>query len=118
MNMKTEIYMIHSYGAWQITFKKTFNLPFVPFIGLFILDEVEDNEVQIELADNKYVRTIIYYFPKQEMFTVDIREHWREPVTDETIDDILKYFTACEWERRDDTDISQLKELMHKNEKF
>jgi len=116
--MKTEFWVIHSYGAWEITFKKNFDLPCTPFIGMFILDEVGDAECQIELANNQYKSTMIFYYTKTKSFIVDIREHWRQPVTDETIDDIIKYFTVCGWERTDTTDIVALKELMNRNNRL
>jgi hypothetical protein len=114
--MKTEIWMIHSYGAWEIAFKKKFDLPFTPFVGLFILDQVGSNEVQIECTNNQYKTTMFFYYTKTKSFTIDIKEHWEMPVSDETIDNILKYFMACGWKREDTTNIDDLKELMKNNQ--
>lgn len=114
--MKTEIWVTHSYGAHKIIFKKDFDLPFVPFLGLRIIDSKNDEEVIIELSNNKQSwHTLIDYNIKGKFFVVDFRIYWKHPVTDETIDYIIKNFTKLGWERKDTTDIQELKELMKRN---
>jgi len=110
--MITDLWVSFNYGGWTISFSKKFNLPFPPFYGLSIDDSTEDYENDIELATHDYCSTLISYSIQKEEFSVDVRNVWRDPVSDETIDDILKTFTNTEWERHDTTDIDSLKELM------
>ena len=110
--MRTDIWVTHHYGAWEITHKKTFYLKFAPFPGLVILDEVKDGECRIELISHHYCDTIIAYHAATKKFEVDVREHWRNPVREDVVDDILEMFKACKWERKDRTNIDDLKKLM------
>lgn len=115
--MKTEIWVTFNYGGWTIAFSKTFELPFIPFIGLHIDDaEADGDEHIIELAENDYCHTYIGYNVKKKMFDVTVRNSWKRPVSDETIDDKIIYFKKHGWERMDSTNIAELKELMKRNQ--
>jgi hypothetical protein len=113
--MKTEIWVNFNYGAWHLSFSKTFIFPFTPFVGMFLLDKEGDYENQIELANNDYRRTMIFYYVKEDKFIVDINEHWKRPVSDECIDNTIEIFKNTKWKREDDTNVSELKELMKRD---
>lgn len=112
MTYKIDVWVTHSYGYYEIRFRKVFNLPFVPFIGLILCDNIDDNELMVELRNNEYCSTRIHYHLDINEFEVNIREPWRNPVTDETIDYVISSFTKAGWERKDQTDIADLKKLM------
>lgn len=114
--MKTEIWVTFNYGGWTLSFSKTFELPFVPFVGLHLDDSDDEDEHIVELAENEYCTTYIGYNVKKKMFEVNVRNHWKRPVTDETIDSKLTDFKKNGWSRRDSTNIAELKELMLRNQ--
>jgi hypothetical protein len=113
--MKTEVWVSFNYGGWSLIFLKEFDLPFTPFYGMSLLDELDYSENDIRFVTNDYCETIITYNAKHKKFVVDVHNRWKWAVTDETIDDTLKQFLNTNWERKDRTDISELKELMNRN---
>jgi len=109
---KTKIYVDHHYGAWEIRFEKTFDLPFPPTHNIHLLDVCDGIENTISLETNNYTYTHILYDIHLNIFYVDIRNQWKSPVTDETVDDVLEIFEKTGWKRTDRTNIKELKELM------
>ena len=95
--------------------KKKFKLDFIPFYNLIIFEEKNGYENIIELSNNDYTSTQIYYNTTSKEFDIYIRTSWRYPVTDETVDDILETIDRFQWFRKDTTDIQSLKDLMKKN---
>jgi len=110
--MITDVWVNFNYGGWTISFKKTFDLPFTPFYGLVLNDTkgVHENDIHFETHD--YCRTRIDYSIEEERFNVDVRHVWKHPVTDEAIDSEIETFTNTGWERKDRTNIDDLKTLM------
>ena len=106
--MKTRIWVSYSYGSWDLSFSKTFDLPFTPFFGMMITLDDDDNT--IELINTDHTHTIICYHVPWNYFEINVRIHWQFPVTDDEVDSILE--TYAEWEREDNTDIPRLKILM------
>lgn len=114
MEHKIDIWHTNSYGYYEIRFRKVFNLPFVPFIGLTLSEGDDDYELDVELVNNDYTTTRIFYHVNRSEFEVNIRSPWRHPVTDETIDSLIETFEKAGWQRRDHTDIQELKSLMNR----
>lgn len=111
--MKTEIWVTFNYGAWVISFKKRFDLPFTPVLGIQIYDEVGEYENTISLENvDGFCSTTIQYLTKEKSFLVDVRNFWKHPVTANVIDTEIEIFTNTGWERVDDTNIDDLKNLM------
>ena len=115
--MKTEIWVSYNYGAYAFIFRKKFELPFTPFIGLYINDKVGEHENQIELLNHSYCTTTFYYEIGSDELITDIRNVWKRPVDEEYMDDLLKIFKNTQWERTDTTDIKNLKELMKRDQR-
>ena len=107
--MKTEICVSYNYGGWSLVYSKTIELPFAPFFGLGILIN-EEKEHYVRLKNNECCSTIINYNLEKQQFEINVRNVWRNPVTDETIDDVIERFS--DWEKQHSTNISDLKELM------
>jgi hypothetical protein len=115
---KTEIWISFNYGGWNLVFSKKFELRFVPFFGLQLTETVNgDYENEIKLNNNDYTITTIDYNINNDQFDIDIRNHWKYPVSDETIDDTIKNFKLHSWDRHDNTNIDDLKELMLRERK-
>ena len=115
--MKTEIWVSFNYGGWSLIFKKLFDLPFIPFFGMSIFDQVGDYENQIDCITNDYCETTIQYLSKEKSFVVYIRNVWKSPVRDDVVDDEIKTFANTKWKRMDTINVNDLKELMNKDAK-
>ena len=67
--MKTEIWVSYEWGAWRLVFRKRFVLPFTPFLGMRIVDEVEDFENVIDLPEFDLTNTsrnvMMEYYPNR-----------------------------------------------------
>lgn len=113
---RVKINVTFNYGGWQLWFTKVFNFDFVPFYGLQLLDITDEHENIIRLENTDYCDTEIYYDIRRKEFGVDVRNKWKQPVADETIDSVIEMFQAHEWDRLDTTNIEDLKELMHRNQ--
>lgn len=113
MEYETKIYVTFNYGGWSLRFSKEFNLPFTPFYNMVLYDEFDGYENKIELVTNDYCCTTIGYNTDEYRFIIDVRNVWKFPVSDETIDDILMIFQNTGWHRIDDTNIDDLKKLMN-----
>jgi hypothetical protein len=109
---KTDIWVTHSYGYFEIRFSKVFDLPCPPFLGLIITDSTGDNELDVELVNNDYTSTRIYYHANKNEFEVNVRHRWRDAITDDAIDCTIRNFTLAGWQRQDQNDIPALKEAM------
>lgn len=109
---KTDIWVSFNYGAYSLRFRKIFELSFVPFFGMWFADDNENYENVIEFNNNEYCTTIIMYNAKDSSFEVNVRNLWKRGASDEAIDYAIEKFTATGWERRDTTNIPELKELM------
>jgi hypothetical protein len=115
--MKTEIWVTFNYGGWRIAFKKEFEFPFTPSLGIIIQDDGENGagENTIELIETEYRSVSIYYNTFRKGFEINVREHWNHPVSDETIDGTIEMFMETNWTRCDTTDILELKNLMKRD---
>ena len=107
--MKTEIWVSFNYGGWSLVYSKIIELPFTPFIGLDIIFN-DEKEYSVTLNDNAYCSTIISYNLEKQQFEIDVRNAWKQPVTNETVDYVIDQFS--DWEKRHNTNIDDLKELM------
>jgi len=114
--MKTEINVSFNYGGWSLDFRKKIELSFTPFYGLIINDE-NNYENHIRLDNNEHCTTQIYYDLNKKLFYVDVRNRWKFPIRDEVVDETLEIFAKTNWERVDNTNIDDLKELMNRNAK-
>lgn len=117
MKYKVEIWVSHNYGGWTIQYAKQFELPFPPFYGMWITESNEKHENSIRLDTNGYQLTIINYDVNENKFDITIREYWKQPVSDETIDEVIETFSDLGWTRKDYTNIKELKDLMKQNHK-
>lgn len=107
--MKTQIYTSYNYGGWSLVYKKIIELPFVPFFGLGIITD-DEKEYEVKLVNNNYCTTTIDYNLQKQQFEIDIINVWKQPVSDETIDEVIEQFS--DWEQIHQTNISDLKKLM------
>lgn len=109
---KVEVSVTFNYGGWALWFFKAFELPFAPFYSLWLCHNTDDFEHDVRLENNQYCSTIISYDLVANSFHVDVRNKWKQPVSDETIDGEIESFAAAGWERKDTEDIVALKRLM------
>lgn len=109
---RVEIWVSYHYGGWYLGFSKSFDLPFVPFVGLVLNDRYKEHENEIRLEEHSYCHTTIIYDIREDSFLVDVRNIWKRPVDEEVIDEALEIFKNTGWTREDHTDIDELKELM------
>ena len=107
--MKTEIWVSFHYGSWALVYSKVIELTFTPFIGLNLVFN-DEKEYNVTLENNDYCRTTIVYSIEKQQFEIYVRNIWRNSVTYETIDYIIEQFS--DWEKRHNTNIDALKELM------
>ena len=106
------INITYNYNSKHLSFSKMFELPFVPFYNMWLIDEKDGVKNEIKIENNRFVNSIIEYEMNRRTFNIYIRENWKYPVSDETIDDILDKFKKTEWNREDNTDIIKMKQLM------
>ncbi len=107
--MKNEIWVSFNYGAWSLVFSKTIDLPFTPFLGLGLIIN-DEKEYEVKFENNDYCKTLISYNLEKNQFEINVRNVWKRPVSDETIDYVIEMFS--DWERHDQTNVVVLKELM------
>jgi hypothetical protein len=107
--MKTEIWVSFNYGGWSLVYSKIIELSFTPFIGLEIIFN-DEKEYSVTLNDNAYCSTIISYNLEKQQFEINVRNVWKQPVSNDTVDDVIEQFS--DWEKRHSTNINDLKELM------
>lgn len=112
--MKTKFWVSFHYGGWKLIFTKTVDLPFAPFIGLMIMDDKEIENI-IQLNNNENCRTTIMYDLQDNEFDVDVYNIWKQPVTEEAVDDILEKFEKTGWKREDNEDAEKFKKIMRDN---
>lgn len=110
--IKTTIYVSFRYCGWNLNFRKTIMLPFVPFYGLVLFDNSVDHENRIPLDNDDYTRTSIYHIIDKNRINIDWERIWKRPVSDETIDGVVSGFGATCWTRTDNTNLDELKALM------
>ena len=110
--MKTEVWVSYSYGGTSLVFSKEFQLPFAPFFGMQITID-KDGENYISLDNDDYTYTVIQYDPFEDCFLVNVRNTWKRPVTEQTVDEVLEQFSK--WKRQDSSNIQELKDLMKRN---
>jgi len=113
--IKTEVWVTFAYGGWSLKFSKTFELDFAPFYNMVLLDFTKKYENTIAFENDDYTSTKIHYYARERKFEVDVRNIWKRPVTDETVDFEIARFKATGWKRRDTTNVADLKELMKRN---
>lgn len=100
-----EVYVSFIYGWRIISFKRTFEVPFVPFynMGLIINDE---KRYVVYFHNNKDCSTTINWNINNEQFEVDVQNTWRGVQSKGTINEILKKYSS--WTRTDDTNVKTL----------
>jgi hypothetical protein len=107
--MRNEIWVSFNYGGWSLVFSKYYELPFTPFFGLGIIIN-NKKEYIIKLENDNYCSTDISWNIEKQQFDINVRNIWRHPVTNDTIDYELEIFS--DWKRHDNTNIQDFKELM------
>jgi hypothetical protein len=115
MIYKTEILVQYNFGGRSLVYSKTFDLPFVPFIGLeIIFDDKKGYEIILE--NNDSCTTIISYNLEKNQFEVTVRT-WKHLVDEETIDLIVEKYTN--WKKMHSINVDELKKYMNRkiNEK-
>ena|ERR1035437_833842 len=110
--MKTEIVVSFNYGGSSMVYRKTIDLPFIPFFGLEIITN-DEKEYVIKLENNDYCAAKIYFNLEKQQFEINVKNHWKYPVTDETVDYVVEQFS--DWEQVHISNIASLKELMSEN---
>ena len=109
--MKTEINISFSYGGWFLLFKRIFDLPFIPFMGLILtFDDKKEYDIILENDEQQKYYTSISYSINKKQFEVNIGKTWRDKINSDHIDYLLKKFSS--WERVDTTNILEFKKLM------
>lgn len=121
MKHKIEVWVTFHYGSYHLAFKKNFDWNFTPFPEMVLFEEhsLHGYENLIEFKTNAYSSTTIMYMsnmdsPKDSSWFVEVRNTWKNPVTDDTIDYTIENFARFGWTREDTTDIQALKHLMLK----
>ena len=109
--MKTEIWVSYNYGGWSLVYSKNIDLPFQPFFGLEIIFN-DEKEYSVKLNNGN---TSISYNLEKQQFEINVRNVWKQPVTNETIDYVIEQFS--DWEKRHNVNTYDLKELMLRNYK-
>lgn len=112
---ETEINVSFNYGAQNLIFSKEFDLPFIVFYNLTLSDEKDGYINEVKICNNDCCVTTISYNTSEDSFEVYVRNIWKSPVSDETIDDIINRFKNTNWSRDDSTNIDDLKNLMKKD---
>lgn len=116
--VKVDVWVTYHYGAQNLSFRKRFNMPFAPFFGMEIFEQINgsDNTVRLEEYEMPYYgcRTVIQFRPKSGTYYVEVRNVWKKAPPLGRIDEILEIFEDTYWERKDDVDIDQLKSLMER----
>lgn len=97
-----------NYGGTTIVFEEETHIPCVPFFGLRYIS-IGDKEGLV-LANNDHISTDIAWHDDNVRFEVEVREHWKFPVTDDVVDYLFVRFQH--WKRIDTTDIDTLKRKM------
>jgi hypothetical protein len=113
MEYSTKVNVSFNYGGLSLSFSKVFYLGFAPFYNMVLADDNDVHENNIEFKTNEYCKTMIIYEARLDSFLVDVRNIWKIPVTDETVDSTIKTFLDTGWAREDNTDITKLKDLMN-----
>jgi len=94
------------YSGHEIIFKKIFEMPSAPFIGLGIYDSKDGYDSLIEIINNDYKRSLIYYDINAKCYYVDIHNRYPQTVSHDTINQDLKTYDRLNWDKiKDDSDI-------------
>jgi len=102
------------YGIWELSFKKTVQLPFTPTYGIMLVDCENTQEINLNLLGDKCK---IYHTIGENHINVDIRERVTENTYEEYLDEVLEMYTKAGWERVDYTNIEAFKALLKRNSK-
>jgi hypothetical protein len=106
-----EVHVSFSYHWRKISFKKTFELPFIPFYNMGLIFD-DEKEYIIYFYNNDNCTTNINYSINNEQFEIDVVHDSENSVSVDTINDILEKYSS--WKRTDDTDIKYLLKLVAK----
>lgn len=112
--MKTKITSSFNYGAWCIRFKKEFELPFMPFYGMWLWDG-NYNEVDLELISHDYRFTMIGWDSRLQCFIIDSRYKWPNKLDWKEVESQIELYKIAGWERTDDTNLEDFKRLILRN---
>lgn len=112
MSYKTELWVSFNYGAYSFRFLKTIELDFAPFYGLTLFEQKDGYDHEVEIKSNEYCESRIAYAPNTKSFVIEVKNWWKNPVTDDTIDYTLSEFRRFGYKREDTTDALALKRLM------
>lgn len=110
--MKIDIWVSFNYGGWMLSFSKTIELPFVPFYGLQLIENDDEHENIIKIETTEFQEALIYYYVGSDQIEINVRERWKRPVSDETIDETIEIYNHFKWIRHDTTNVDELKALM------
>ena len=110
--MKVTFNCSYNFGGWGIYFSKVIELPCAPFYGFMIIESDRDgNELSFTIKEDD----IISYWPYDKSFHVDIREYWKPGTGAENVDSVLESHKIFKWNRKDQTNIKDMKDLMIRN---
>lgn len=104
--MKTEIAISYNYGGLHLYFKKECDLPFVPYLGMFI----SYGDIEIELRDDSYSNASISYDILKQEVSIQIRNYWKPGANPEIVDDVLALFK--DWDQVNTKDAETIKKLL------
>lgn len=112
--MKTEIWVTYYLGIHEVTFKKTFQLPFVPVMGMDFLDENKDgDEIRISFEDDKETKTRMEYNAASNSFFINVRSRLYDAMSDSYFDEEVKLYLSAGWECLNTKDVEKIKNLMN-----
>jgi hypothetical protein len=110
------IALTHTYQfqEYDLIFETHIQLPFPPYMGLTIEDSLG---LMIPLMCDENNATDINYNINTNQFSVHVAKLLRYPISNLILDRIVKKHLDNGWQRKDNTDINKLKELMNEIEK-
>ena len=83
-----------------LAFSRIFEFPFVPFYGLSI-EYDEENQYSVELLQNELIKTNIKYHVETKDFYVEVGYKIRGAISESNLDDIFREYAS--WKREDNT---------------
>lgn len=100
-------------GLRELIFKKYIELPSIPAEGFMLLesDDNMENIIEFKNNDNGLSSYIQWNLTKGELYLYS-SQHWKYPVRDDVVDDIIKSYEYFGWERIDTTNVQEMKDFM------
>jgi hypothetical protein len=95
--MKVEIVLENNWGYRTLSFYKTFDFDFTPFMGLRLTDS--EGELNVSLENNDITTTMIWYEVDSKSFEVSVRKNWgKYGVSPEFVKSEVEHYKKLGWE--------------------